>query len=305
MKGETRLIHASVNPRTRDLLRAGCLEQPSLRSLEATAAVLGLGGSSLVGGAVARALEKAEDSALFSPGESGAAQAGSSMASTVGASAMPSVLAVAGKWLVVGALAGGGASAGYRVLAEDPKPSSTTRAGPGAPPRTAVVPGRALSSGSSPLKVVAVPRRSPATLKSPSGPPSAVSLPVPALPERGAKVPATLLQPPTSPDRPTPASSLSAPDASGALAHETALIDAARAALARGDLPRVARELDQYDTSRRVGVLDREALLLRIEVALGHGDMGRARTLAERFVALYPGDPHWVRLRGRLGLERE
>jgi hypothetical protein len=83
----------------------------------------------------------------------------------------------------------------------------------------------------------------------------------------------------------------------GALAYETRLVDGARAALASGDPARAATLLDRYDATRQIGVLDREALVLRIELLHAQGDGEGARALAARFAERYPGDAHTPRLR--------
>jgi hypothetical protein len=46
--------------------------------------------------------------------------------------------------------------------------------------------------------------------------------------------------------------------------------------------------------------LDREALLLRVELSLLNGDSAGARALAEHFARVYPRDAHLVRLRALL-----
>jgi outer membrane protein assembly factor BamD (BamD/ComL family) len=89
-------------------------------------------------------------------------------------------------------------------------------------------------------------------------------------------------------------------DSDGALAREASWIDQARHALARHDASEAARALAIYDASRRVGVLDREALLLRVELSVIQGDVERARSLAERYRATYPGDAHLPRLQALL-----
>jgi hypothetical protein len=88
--------------------------------------------------------------------------------------------------------------------------------------------------------------------------------------------------------------------ADGALARETAWIDQARRALFAGNTGEAARALAAYDSSKRIGVLDREGLLLQVELAVAEGNGERARALAERYRTTYPGDAHLPRLQALL-----
>lgn len=83
----------------------------------------------------------------------------------------------------------------------------------------------------------------------------------------------------------------------GALAAEVARIDAARSALAGGDADRALSELEAYHRERRLGVLDREALLLAIRAHSERGETARARELARRYLNAHPDDAHAPRLR--------
>lgn len=85
--------------------------------------------------------------------------------------------------------------------------------------------------------------------------------------------------------------------ASRALGAEAARIDAARRALERGDPRRALTELDWYERSRSVGVLDREAALLRIQALVRLGDKSRAVELARGYLAEHPEDAYAARLR--------
>ena len=86
-----------------------------------------------------------------------------------------------------------------------------------------------------------------------------------------------------------------------ALDRETRLVDGARRALRARDLVRAQSLLDSYDQAKVVGVLAREALLLRVELSLSQGNLEGARALAARFEQSYPRDAHIVRLRALLG----
>ena len=89
-------------------------------------------------------------------------------------------------------------------------------------------------------------------------------------------------------------------ESSGVLAREAALIDGARVSVARGDLRSAEQTLEVYASSREIGVLDREALLLQIEIALQRDERVRAAALVERFATVYPSDPRVLSLRARL-----
>jgi hypothetical protein len=93
---------------------------------------------------------------------------------------------------------------------------------------------------------------------------------------------------------------LAEPTSDGALARETALVDQARSALSARDLASAEHALRAYRASRRVGVLDREALILEVELSLAQGQLTRARALAARFRQAYPGDAHLPRLNASL-----
>lgn len=100
---------------------------------------------------------------------------------------------------------------------------------------------------------------------------------------------------------PAPAATSLLDVTSGAMARETAWIDQARSALRRGDPASARSSLATYAAERRVGVLDREALLLGVELAVAEGDRPRASRLAAEFEAKYPNDAHGRRLRELVG----
>jgi Tfp pilus assembly protein PilF len=70
--------------------------------------------------------------------------------------------------------------------------------------------------------------------------------------------------------------------------------------LSERDRARAAALLDNYDATKVLGVLDREALLLRVELSLARGDRPGAQALAEQFERSYPTDAHIPRLRALL-----
>ncbi|MEJ7730213.1 MAG: tetratricopeptide repeat protein [Polyangiaceae bacterium] len=75
------------------------------------------------------------------------------------------------------------------------------------------------------------------------------------------------------------------------LSVEVAALDAARAALASGDVPSALRQLDAFDARTGPKRLAGEATLLRIEALLRAGQRGRAADLARRFVEQNPDSP--------------
>jgi hypothetical protein len=176
-------------------------------------------------------------------------------------------LAVLSKWLVTGALGGVLASGAVLVVERSDEPSEPARSAPAAP------------------------RLEPALPVPPAGPQPALN-PVPETPEP-APAPSTRANAELAPPAVVPPGA-SAADRLGA---EAARIDAARRALARGDLRAASRELDTYQEQRSVGVLDREALLLRIQLLVRRGEHSRAVIMAKSYLSTYPSDAHATRLR--------
>ena len=82
-----------------------------------------------------------------------------------------------------------------------------------------------------------------------------------------------------------------------ALDGEIRRLDRARAALARGSSEAALAELAAYENERKTAVLEREAAVLRIDALLARGDRNGAQSLAQRYVAAHPDDPHARRLR--------
>ena len=81
------------------------------------------------------------------------------------------------------------------------------------------------------------------------------------------------------------------------LAGETALIDAARAALNGGKPSRALALLDQHGQEFAGGVLAQEAEILRVHALFARGDRASAADHARRFLARNPNSPHAERLR--------
>jgi hypothetical protein len=97
-----------------------------------------------------------------------------------------------------------------------------------------------------------------------------------------------------------PSPSAVAPDAvpangparpSAASLDEVREIEAARAALSRGDANSAIAQLDDYDSAHPNGQLKPEAMALRIQALSTSGKTTEARTLANEFQRKYPGHP--------------
>jgi hypothetical protein len=116
--------------------------------------------------------------------------------------------------------------------------------------------------------------------------------PVPETPEPPATPTAQAGLPSVAPKTPAPP-----PSVADNMGREAARIDAARRALARGELAQASRELDLYQQERSLGVLDREALLLRIQLLVQRGEHERAVLLARSYLSAHPNDAHTARLR--------
>lgn len=194
------------------------------------------------------------------------------VASGVGAASKASSLSAAllGKWLLSG-LAAGVLASGTATVVEQLRARSEARHAvatvrPAPPPKAP--PNNATPKNSEAQEAASdtAPEPSPAVVL-----PGAVSGPshAPAAPESSA---------------------------SRALGAEAARIDAAREALQRGDVRRALVELDWYERSRVVGVLDREAELLRIQALVRAGEGARAVELARSYLAKHPHDAYSARL---------
>jgi hypothetical protein len=260
------LIECSESPTTRDLLRSGLADAPPPEAMGRVALALGLTAT-----AVAVAVP-ASAAAI-----SGAAAGGFGAASKV--SGVTGILV--GKWLASGLVAGALVS-GTAAVVEHARARSD-----GGAPR--------VGGASSATREVRAARSAARPAQTPA-------LGVEQAPDRRETMevaaPATNAKE-TLPSQPSAASSAStAPDtsASRALGAEAARIDAARRALGRGDVRRALIELDWYERSRVVGVLDREAELLRIQAHVRAGDGARAVELARGYLAKHPHDAYSARL---------
>ena len=110
----------------------------------------------------------------------------------------------------------------------------------------------------------------------------------------------TQVQAPPTVSRSKRAAAIAAADAPAAersIASEIDELDRARAALGGGEAKRAIDRLNRYDRTFPQGTLREEALRLRIEALVSNGERATARTLAQRFRALYPDSTHSERLK--------
>lgn len=121
-------------------------------------------------------------------------------------------------------------------------------------------------------------------LRGPAGPATAERLPN----AKGASA---------SPANPVSSAAVAEPVEKTALSLEVALIDRARSALGNGDALAALSVLDQYDRTKKLGVLAPEAQVLRIQVLDRLGRSAEASELARDFVARHPRSRHTGALR--------
>jgi hypothetical protein len=274
MTREGRLLSASPNPLTRRLLQSGLRDNPRPTALAAAAAAFGVS-------AHAATTLAAATSATAGAGELVAAEA-AKLATSKPAAALGVAFF---KWLGFGAIAGALSSAAL-ATAFEAKSSQAPVAGASGTP---VVLRRTLPPQAS------------------ASPGATASAEIPSEPIRSEKSapdnrPPTRLRfetaaSPSSPDDPVAPNARLRAGAQGQLAREALLIDRARLELANGNLSTSSRLLEDYDAIRRLGVLDREARFLAVEIAARQGDRAQASALAQQFEHQFPGDSYLPRLR--------
>jgi hypothetical protein len=269
-----RLLHSSNNPAARRLLEAGLRDAAPKSALPAVAAGLGVAVSLAPAASAAASLS------------TGGAVAGK-LAST-------GVVAIAAKWFAVGVVVTGAISVGQRTLSSRQRPDQREVNASAAPSALTAQVRRQSSERQFAAEPAASAERAERTERTEREPPTVEAAPESIKPDRRSAVVSPSL-------RGAPVSAVPATvGADGALARETAWIDQARRALFAGNTGEAARALAAYDSSKRVGVLDREGLLLQVELAVAEGNGERARALAERYRTTYPGDAHLPRLQALL-----
>ena len=281
-----RLLQTSKNPATRELLQAGLRDHAPERSILFLTVALGLE-------AIASA---APAQSAFDAATNASAPAAGGAALPVASKSLPLALSI-GKWLLLGMCAGGASTAVY--WSQTPSAPERQRSAAQVTARAVRAPIRA-SGAASPSRVTLAEQTEPAA--------SATAEPIPSAGGQARTSSASPAGRAAERDVPPRSAaqeqSVTAEPADtridGALERETRLIDGARQALAARDSSRASALLDSYDATKEIGVLDREALLLRVELLLARGDQPGARALAERFTQRYPTDAHRVRLRALL-----
>jgi hypothetical protein len=260
------LRESSADGFAKGLLESAFLDEPPHRSLRKTAVFLGMSEAAVATLAASSATGAA-------PGVLGTAGASALSASAAGGG--KAVLVVALKWLGAGAIVGAATAGGIDYLS-DPPTAPAAIAPASAAARSAA------EHASNPIGTVVAATAEPATAR-----PEAPSAPH---------------EPPTKPraiaDTPAPDTLLANPvDPPPALDGEIRRLDRARAALAAGSSEAALAELAAYENERKTAVLEREAAVLRIDALLARGDLEGAQSLAQRYVAAHPDDPHARRLR--------
>jgi hypothetical protein len=260
MKDPERLLNVGATDEERLLLAAGVGEQPPAEGPERLRVLLGLSGALLASGAVAA-------SANSLPPAAAAANAVLTTGKTaaLGATLKVSTAKLVLPWLVL-ALTGAGILGSVFVLEQ--RRSQGTRV---QQPRL-VAPTPVL-----PAPVLAPDRQEPALRD--------------ATPNE---------QPHDDSEPPARALPKSAPKLAQSIARETADLDAARAALRAGSVPRALQELDRYARRHPRGVLRQEASVLRIEALLRARDASKAQRTAQRFLSEHPDSPYAARVRSLL-----
>jgi hypothetical protein len=272
----SRLLYSAENPQASVLLASALGDTPPSDALERAARALGVTATTVALAAPAAALMSAAGTTTASGSSVAAGAAALSAVGKVPGASGLSVLALS-KWLVAGALGGTVVAGTAHVVERTLAP---------------VAPARSARTAASPAP--RAPRRVHA--------PQLALDPMPEMPHEpelgSAAALASVSAPAPVPSAPKLALASGRPMSSGdALGAEAARLDAARRALENGELERALAELDAYQRVRSLGVLDREALLLRIRVLVEQGEQARALVLAQSYLASHPNDAHAARLR--------
>jgi TolA-binding protein len=119
-------------------------------------------------------------------------------------------------------------------------------------------------------------------LQTPSAPHAAAPLLTAAEPRGAAASSPDIAPEPATPVAPSTLGARPSPD-------EAREIEAARAALSRGDTDTAIAQLDAYDSAHPNGQLKPEAMALRIQALIKSGKTAEARTLSNEFQEKYPG----------------
>jgi hypothetical protein len=144
----------------------------------------------------------------------------------------------------------------------------------------------------------------PSALKAPATEVKATPLPAaPVAAEAEAPAPLALEDLPTLPSVVPATGSAPSKQAQGSLADEVAQLQKAKLALKGGSPAQALAELGTYAQRFPRPMLGAEATVLRIEALSQTGDKGRAKSLAEGFLAKNPNSPYAARLRTLTGAQ--
>lgn len=144
----------------------------------------------------------------------------------------------------------------------------------------------------------------PSALKAPATEVRATPLPAaPAAAEAEGPAPLALEDLPTLPSVVSATGSAPSKQAQGSLADEVAQLQKAKLALKGGSPAQALAELGAYGQRFPRPMLGAEATVLRIEALSQTGDKGRAKSLAEGFLAKNPNSPYAARLRTLTGAQ--
>ncbi len=246
----------------RELLSSARLDVGRQDGLKRTLLALGVGA-----GAISTSTSTAAAGVVAG---GGAAAAGGS--ALVGGAGVGMVV----KWVAIAAVVGGGAAlsaapvvrhirattAPAAVAARAPKPVADSRtAAEPVPDRTSVPPALAASAPASRIPVLSLGAR-----------PAYVGAPSPVLLQRRSTLPA-----------------------------ELSMLDRVRASLAARDTAAALGQLDAYDRAFPSSVMADEALVLRVDALIAHGDRAGAAALGRQFLAGHPASPHAPHLLHVLG----
>lgn len=128
-------------------------------------------------------------------------------------------------------------------------------------------------------------------------PSNAVESPAPVAQQTPAQVASAVTRTKrAAPSAATPRAAES-PAVERSIAREIEELDRAREALGMAEPKRAIERLNRYDRLYPQGTLREESLRLRIEATASAGDRPTARSLAQRFQALYPDSAHSERLK--------
>ena len=117
-------------------------------------------------------------------------------------------------------------------------------------------------------------------------------LPAPATPVvSSAARSATMPKLSAAPPAPVVRAEAPKPPAVSSLFEEQRSIEAARAAVSRGDAGAALATLDEYERTNPRGQFGPEALALRVEALRAQGNLDRARAYAQQFERRYPHHP--------------